>query len=415
MIGLRQRLWTASTEDLSCATASGVVKTPPDQCSVMRTVPVRKAPYRTTMVTEPVTRRILNRTLLSRQLLLERADMAPEGAVTHLLGLQSQSASSVHPALWTRLDGFDFAAVGQLLTERRFVRLALMRSTVHLVTAADALRLRPWLQPSLDRGLRSSQWAAGIAGTGRDALVAAGREALAEQPLGPPELRERLGALFPAADPASLVNALRTWAPLVQVPPRGVWGVPGAVRYAFADDWLGAPLAADPDPAGLVRRYLAAFGPATPADMQKWSGLTGLKRVFAGLGLRTYTAEDGQVLHDLPDAELADPDAPVPARFVADFDNLLLSHADRGRILGDVPKSRVISVNGIVSGTVLIDGFVGGTWRFERSKGAAAIAVSPFAPLRPADRHSLETEGRHLLTAAYGGAASLGEVRFDGS
>lgn len=362
------------------------------------------------MVTEPITRRTLNRTLLARQLLLARVDMGPDDAVAHLLGLQSQNASSAYPGLWTRLAGFEFGALGTLLTERRLVRMVLMRNTVHLVTATDALRLRPWLQPALDRGLRSSQWAAGVAGVDRDALLAAGREVLAEQPLGNPELRTLLGARFPAADPESLVSALRVWAPLVQVPPRGLWGVPGTLRHAFADDWLGEPLAAEPDPAGLVHRYLAAFGPATPADMQKWSGVTGLKKVFAGMELRTYTAEDGQVLYDLPDAELADPDLPVPARYVADFDNLLLSHADRTRILGDVPKSRVITVNGIVRGTILVDGFVGGTWRFDRSKGTTALVVTPFTPLRTPARHTLESEGERLLTAAYGGP---GEVRFE--
>jgi hypothetical protein len=362
------------------------------------------------MGTEPITRRTLNRTLLARQLLLERVDLGAEDAVGHLVGLQSQNASSAYPGLWTRLRGFDFAALGKLLTERRVVRMVLMRNTVHLVTASDALRLRPWLQPALDRGLRSSQWAAGTAGTDRDVLVAAGREALAEQPLGPIELRAVLGARFPGADPDSLVNALRVWAPLVQVPPRGLWGVPGGVRYAFADDWLGAPLATDPDPAGPVRRYLAAFGPAAPADMQKWSGLTGLKRVFAGLGLRTYTTEDGQVLHDLPEAELTDPDVPVPARYVADFDNLLLSHADRTRILGDVPKSLVITVNGLVRGTILIDGFVAGTWRVERPKGAATLLVTPFTPLRLPDRDTLEAEGLRYLAAAYD---ETPEVRFE--
>ncbi|WP_237405027.1 winged helix DNA-binding domain-containing protein [Actinacidiphila reveromycinica] len=368
------------------------------------------------MVNDSVRRRTLNRTLLARQLLLEPADMGPEEAVAHLLGLQSQNAASAYPGLWSRLAGFDFAALGRLLTERRVVRLALMRDTVHLVTAADALRLRPWLQPALDRGPRSAQWAAGLGGVERAALVAAGRDALAERPLAPAELKGLLGPRFPQADPTALVTALRAWAPLVQVPPRGVWGEPGALRYTFADDWLGAPPADDPDPAGLVRRYLAAFGPAGPADMQKWSGLTGLKRVFAGLDLRTYRTEDGRVLHDLPDAELTDPDVPVAARYVADFDNLLLSHADRTRVLGDVPTSRVISVNGLVSGTVLADGFVAGTWRFEkaaRAEGAVAVAVTPFAPLRPADRDTLEAEGLRLLAAAHGDVpCHLRTVRF---
>ncbi|WP_435176236.1 winged helix DNA-binding domain-containing protein [Actinacidiphila sp. bgisy145] len=365
------------------------------------------------MVTEPVSRRTLNRTLLSRQLLLEPADMGPEDVVSHLLGLQSQNASSAYPGLWTRLAAFDFAALGRLLTERRVVRLALMRDTVHLVTAADALRLRPWLQPALDRGPRSAPWAAGLTGVDRAELIAAGRSALAEQPLGPGELKELLGPRFPAADPASLVTALRCWAPLVQVPPRGVWGVPGGLRYAFADDWLGAPLDADPDPAGLVRRYLAAFGPADAADMQKWSGRTGLKQLFTALDLRTYRTEDGRLLYDLPDAALTDPDTPVPARYVADFDNLLLSHTDRTRILGDVPKSRVISVNGLVSGTVLVDGFVAGTWRFTRDKATVTLAVTPFAPLRPADRDTLEAAGLRLLAAAHAATPpDLRTVRF---
>lgn len=363
------------------------------------------------MVTEPISRRTLNRTLLARQLLLERPDMGPEDVVAHLLGLQSQSPASPYVGLWTRSAAFDFAALGDLLTERRVVRLVLMRNTVHLVTAADALRLRPWLQPSLDRGLRNSRWAAGITGVDRGALLAHGRQALAGQPLGPAELRTVLGARFPAADPESLVNALRVWAPLVQVPPRGLWGATGGPRYAFADDWLGAPLAGDPDPAGPVRRYLAAFGPATPADMQKWCGLTGLKREFARLDLRTYTAEDGRVLYDLPDAEVTDPSTEVPTRFVGDFDNLLLSHADRTRVLADAHRPRVMTANGIIRGTVLVDGFVGGTWAFERGKGAAAVVVTPFAKLGAADRDALAAAGERLL-AASDPDAERREVRF---
>jgi hypothetical protein len=366
------------------------------------------------MVTEPIDRRTLNRTLLARQLLLGQPDMDPEDVVAHLLGIQSQAPASPYPGLWTRLARFDFAELGELLTQRRVVRLMLMRGTVHLVTAADALRLRPWVQPALDRGLRSSHWAPGIAGVDRDALVALGREALAERALGPAELRPLLGARFPGADPESLVGALRVWAPLVQAPPRGLWGEAAGPRYAFADDWLGAPLAQDPDPAGLVRRYLAAFGPATPADMQKWCGLTGLKRHFADrdLDLRTYAAEDGRVLYDLADAPLADPGTEAPARFVADFDNLVLSHADRSRILADEHRPRVMTANGIIRGTVLIDGFVGGTWRFERAKGTAAVVVTPFARLRAADREALTAEGERLL-AASDPEAERRDVRFE--
>jgi hypothetical protein len=359
----------------------------------------------------PLDRRTLNRTLLARQLLLDRPKTAARDAVAHLIGLQSQHPTSPYPGLWTRLAGFRFDELGTLLTERAVVRLVLMRGTVHLVTAADALRLRPWLQPMLDRGFRGSQWAAGVAGVDREEMIAHGRELLAGQPLEPAQLRSALGARWPDADPASLLNALRSWAPLTQLPPRGLWGASGQPRYALLDDWLGAPMEA-PDPAWMVRRYLAAYGPATPADMQKWCGLTGLRRAFTALDCRRRTAEDGRELYDLPDAELTDPGTEVSARFVADFDNLLLSHADRTRILADEHRPRVMTVNGIIRGTILVDGFVGGTWRFERSKDTAAVVVSPFAPLRAADRDALDEEGLGLLTASDPAAGSH-RVRFE--
>ncbi|WP_333771191.1 winged helix DNA-binding domain-containing protein [Streptomyces sp. IBSBF 2435] len=356
------------------------------------------------MVNQPLALRTLNRTLLDRQLLLERADMGAEAAVAHLLGLQSQTPTSPYPGLWTRLAGFDFADLGRLLTERRAVRVVLMRNTVHLVTAADALRLRHWLGPLLERAFRGSQWARGAAGAEPAAVIAHGRALLREQPRTPAELRTEFAARFPGADPASLVNALRSWVPLVQLPPRGVWGAGRPPVYGLLEDWLGQPLTA-PDPADLVRRYLAAFGPATPADMQKWCGLTGLKAVFAGMDLRACTAEDGRVLYDLPDAVLTDPSVPVTARFVGDFDNLVLSHADRTRIVPEAFRSRVMTVNGIVRGVILVDGFAGGTWRFDRAKGAAAVAVTHFAPLSAADRAALTAEGLRLLAAADPGAA----------
>ncbi|WP_073500270.1 winged helix DNA-binding domain-containing protein [Actinacidiphila paucisporea] len=361
------------------------------------------------MATLALDLRTLNRTLLDRQLLLERTGSGAEGVVGHLLGLQSQTPTSPYPGLWTRVDGFDFGDLGELLVKRRAVRLVLMRSTVHLVTAADALLLRHWLEPMLERSFRGSQWARGAAGADRAEVIAFGRALLREQPRTPAELRTELGERFPAADPAALVNALRSWVPLAQLPPRGVWGAGGGTTYGLLEDWLGRPLT-PPDPADLVRRYLAAFGPASPADMQKWSGMTGLKPVFGRMDLRSYQAEDGRVLHDLPDARLADPSVPVPARFVADFDNLLLSHADRTRIVPEAYRRRVMTANGIVRGTILVDGFVAGTWRVDRAKGAAAVAVTHFAPLSAADRDALTGEGLRLLAAADPGAAH--EVTF---
>lgn len=376
------------------------------------------------MAGAPLDTRTLNRTLLERQLLLERTESGAEAVVAHLLGLQSQAPLSPYPGLWTRVADFSFDELGALLTARTVVRVVLMRGTVHLVTADDARLLRPFVQPMLDRGLRASQWAAGITGVDRAQLAEYGRRLLAEQPLGPAELRTALGQRWPDADPASLVSALRVWAPLAQIPPRGVWGSAGQPRYAHLDDWLGA--GADPghdpgqDPGKdhakdhapeLVRRYLAAFGPASPADMQKWCGLTGLKRVFTSMDLVTRTADDGRVLYDLPDATLADPGREVSARFVADFDNLLLSHADRTRVLADAHRTTVMTVNGIIRGTILVDGFVGGIWRFERSKDEAAVVVTPFAKLAAADRDALTGEGARLLAASDPEAAHT--VRFE--
>ncbi|SEO65120.1 winged helix DNA-binding domain-containing protein [Actinacidiphila rubida] len=362
--------------------------------------------------------RTLNRTLLARQMLLRREAVGSHTAVARMLGLQSQVPTSPYAGLWTRVEGFDFAEPGALLTERKLVRLVAMRGTVHLMTADDALLLRPWTQPVLDRALRGSPWAPGLAGADLTAVTAYGRALLAERAMTPGELRAALGARWPDADAESLAQALRVHVPLVQVPPRGVWGASGGVRYAPLDTWLGRDAGGGPDGPhvpDLVRRYLAAFGPATPADMQKWSGRTGLKRAFTDLDLRTYSAEDGRVLYDLPDAGLADPATDVPARFVADFDNLLLSHADRTRVLAPADKTRVITVNGLVSGTILVDGFVGGTWRFDkqaRDEGRAVLAVTPFAPLTPGDRDALEAEGTRLLAAAHPGAGHA--VRFTG-
>lgn len=346
-----------------------------------------------------IDRRTLNRALLQRQLLISRSPMSALAAVEHLIGIQSQAPDSAYVGLWTRLDGFAFDDLARLLADRDAVRLVLMRGTVHLVSARDAAVLRPLLQPMLDRTLAVSSWARGIRGVDRAEATAFGRALLEERPRDPAELRELLADRWPGADPASLVNALRSWLPLVQLPPRGLWGRGGRPVYTTAEHWTGAPLG-EPDPGAVVRRYLAAFGPASVADAQKWSGMTGLRSVFAGLDLRTYRDENGRILYDLPDAPaLPDPGTPVTARFVAEFDNLLLSHADRSRVLADEHRPRVMTVNGIVRGTVLVDGFVGGTWRVERTRGSAVLAVTPFARLSRADRAALDSQGALLLRA----------------
>jgi hypothetical protein len=365
-------------------------------------------------------RRTLNRTLLERQLLRERSRTGAAEAVRHLVGLQSQVPETPYVGLWTRLAGFGFEELAGLLTGRRVVRIASLRGTVHLLDAEDALWLRPLLQPALERQFESSRWARGVAGVPRAELARVGRELVEERPRTPAELRAELGPRWPEADPAALATALRHLLPLVQLPPRGVWGRGGGALHTTLTHWLGRPSepydpAGDPDPAAreaatreAVRRYLAAFGPATAADAQRWSGLTGLRRTMAGMELTTYRDEAGRTLFDLPEAGLADPETPVPPRLTAPFDNLVLSHQDRSRVLDEAHRSRVMTVNGLVSGTVLADGWTAGSWRTDRSggRGAARVTftVTPFPeaspPARPipaADRDALTAEALALL------------------
>ncbi|MGY0057479.1 winged helix DNA-binding domain-containing protein [Streptomyces sp. LZ34] len=359
--------------------------------------------------------RALNRALLERQLLLNRSgSLTALEVIERLVGMQSQAPGAPYIGLWTRLDGFAFEELARLTREREVVRMVLMRGTVHLVTAADALRLRPLVQPMLDKQLRGTPFAGRLPGVARDELVAAGRKLLGRGALSPAELRVELGPRWPDADPGALADAVRVWAPLLQVPPRGLWGKSGGPRYATVEDWLGRPMETEPSVDEVVLRYLAAFGPATVADIQKWCGLTGLREVVERLGpaLRRYRDESGRELYDPAGASLPDPDTPVPARFVAEFDNLLLSHADRARILADEYRRPVMGDNAIVRGTILVDGFVAGIWKIERARGVAALRVTPFVRLGAADREALEAEGARLL-AATDAAAGERDVRFE--
>jgi hypothetical protein len=356
-------------------------------------------------------RRTLNRTLLDRQLLLERSGVGAAEAVRHLVGLQSQVPETPYVGLWTRLTGFGFDELAGLLTGRRVVRIALLRGTVHLVDAEDALWLRPLLQPALERQFEGSQWARGVAGVPRAELARVGRELVEERPRTPAELRAELGPRWPQADPAALATALRHLLPLVQLPPRGVWGQGGGPLHTTLTHWLGrrCEASADPDPAAreaatreAVRRYLAAFGPATAADAQRWSGLTGLRRTMAGMDLVTYRDEAGRTLFDLPEARLTDPQTPAPPRLTAPFDNLVLSHQDRSRVLDEAHRFRVMTVNGLVSGTVLADGWTAGSWRTDRSGGRGAarvtLTVTPFPAATPPAR-PIPADDRDALTA----------------
>ncbi|UJR87154.1 winged helix DNA-binding domain-containing protein [Sandaracinus amylolyticus] len=343
--------------------------------------------------------RALNRALLARQHLLEPTRMPPLELVEHLVGLQAQQPNDPYLALWTRSDDFGTELLSAQIASREAVRIAVMRSTIHLVSARDALALRPLVQPVLDRGFESV-YGRRVAGLDLDDVAAHARELLEARALGNAELGAELARRWPDRDAASLGHVARTKLALVQVPPRGLWGGKGQAKHTTAEHWLGRPL--DPDALGLDRlvlRYLAAFGPASAQDAQTWSGLS-LKDVFARLrsSLRVFHDARGRELFDLPDAPRPHPDTPAPVRFLPQFDNVLLSHADRARIVSEERRKIVTDVpNGLVPAAVLIDGFLGATWRLERDRKSAVLHVATFGRASKDLRRALIDEGARLL------------------
>jgi winged helix DNA-binding protein len=358
--------------------------------------------------------RALNRATLERQTLLRRAKLSASEAIEHLVGLQAQAPNPPYVGLWTRLEGFRPDELARLIIDRRAVRIALMRNTVHLVTARDCLKLRPLMQPVFDRSLYASRaHRADIEGMDIEALVAAGRALLEERPRTAKELGLLLQEHWPERDATSLARTIRQLVPLVQVPPRGVWGKSGQATHTTAETWLGRPLDPDPSLDEMVVRYLGAFGPATVKDVQTWSGLTRLGDVVERLRSRlvTFRDEHGKELFDLPDAPRPAPDTPAPPRFLPEFDNLILSHADRTRVIADDYRKVIASKNGMIPGTVLTGGFVRGTWKTERTRRKATLVIEPFETLPKEARDALADEGERLIRFVGEGAETY-EVRF---
>jgi hypothetical protein len=356
-----------------------------------------------------LTRRALNRALLDRQSLLRRRRLSAAQAIERLVGMQAQEPADPYIGLWTRLEGFRPEKLATLISQRRAVRASLMRGTIHLVTAGDALKLRPLMQPVFERTFYSGNaFGRRIEGVNIEQLLAAIRALVEEQPRTAVELRQALGGLWPDHDPAALAYAAYL-IPLVQVPPRGIWGKSGRATWTTIESWLGRSLEPHPGPDELVTRYFAAFGPAAVVDVQTWSGLTRLREVVERLGprLRTFRDEHGKELFDLPKGPRPDPDTPAPPRFLPRYDNLLLSHADRSRIIADEYRPA-----GIGTPTVLIDGFVRGTWGIKRDRGGATLLIHPFDRLSKKDTAAVTREGTRLLAFA-AGDAEVRDVQLD--
>ncbi|MBM7172319.1 AlkZ family DNA glycosylase [Streptomyces sp. G44] len=385
--------------------------------------------------------RALNRATLERQLLLRRSrELSVKDAVTHLVGLQAQNVKPPYYALAARLADFDPRELSALLESRELVRMVTLRSTIHLHTAADARVLRPFVQDALVREL--SAFRGGLAGVDLGELAEAAREAVEAEPRTMQQLREILLVRWPDADPQALAIAARCTLPLVQVTPRGLWRRSGQVALTTVEKWLGPgadaalrPVSEDrrsdgrmpedgllrdrlpedrlpedrvPEdivPEDIVLRYLAAFGPASVKDMQTWARLTRMRGVFERLRprLRTFRDENGVELFDLPDAPRPDADTPAPPRFLPEFDNLLLSHADRTRVVPAEYKGRTWQGNFAYS-VFLLDGFLAGVWRLAEDvrRGEAVLTIEPFGSPGRAEREELTREAERMLTRITG-------------
>lgn len=357
--------------------------------------------------------RALNRATLARQHLLRRAELSPVEAIGHLVGLQAQAPNAPYYGLWTRLASFTQADLTDRLYDRSVVRSSMLRGTQHLVLAADYRWLRPMIQPIGTRAHRAA-FGRQTVGVDLDELAAAATELLRGRTLTRPELGRALAERWPDHEPLVLGWSAQHFLQLVHTPPNGTWGRGGATPFTLAADWLGPLEQGDPARARveLARRYLAAFGPATLADLQTWSGLTRkaegaeLAEALAELDLVAFTDPNGQVLHDLPDAPRPDPDTPAPVRFLPEFDNLVVGHADRTRLMTGEHRRRVVT-GSLVRPTFLVDGFVAGLWELKASGDRPVLTLEEFAPV---DRDALAAEAERLL--AFAAPASSGDVRF---
>jgi Winged helix DNA-binding domain len=352
-------------------------------------------------VPEPVlSARALNRALLQRQGLLERSKTPALEMVERLVGMQAQVPENPYVALWSRLDGFRPEELSDLIAGRHAVRAPLMRATIHLASARDCLDIHPLTQPVLAKIFRSP-WENGLAGVALADVVAEGVELLREEPRTRAQLSALLAPRWPQADPLTLAYAVTLHVPLVQTTPRGLWNETAQATWALAEQWLDGALDPSPSPDELVLRYLAAFGPATVADMRIWSRLTGLRAVVERLrpSLRTFRDEQGRELLDVPDAPLPDPELPAPPRFLPEYDNLLLSHDDRARVLSGLgpglpyPRGKWI-------GQLLLDGFFRAYWQITEEDGLATLTVDRFTPAPGDSADAIEeigAEGERLL------------------
>ena len=330
--------------------------------------------------------------MLARQLLLEPAKGSIPKVLDRMGTLQAQYAPSMYIGLHSRIEGFERAQLDRALERRTVVQGTLMRATIHLVSASDywpiavgvrRSRRETWLAASYRRDYSASH----LSSAARTL-----RKQLGDGTLTRKEVHELLGS------DSVLTNGVNMWIDLLRVPPSGTWERRRADIYAAAEPWLGAPPKGLDERAGvelLVRRHLTGFGPAPVADIASWAGLhpKRVQPVVEGMKLRSFQAEDGEELVDLPRAPLPDPETPAPARFLGIWDAMLLTHARRTGVLPEEHRSKVFNPKTPQSvPTFLVDGRVAGTWKFEKGK----VTTKPFSRLDASAKRELRDEGERL-------------------
>lgn len=340
----------------------------------------------------------LNRATLARQMLLERQSLSVPAAIEKLVGLQAQLAVSPYIGLWTRLQNFQRENLADLIDNHEVIKATLMRSTLHLFTADDYLHFRTTLQRVMTEASESISRRRGQ-DFDVEQVVGKARAFIEEQPRSFAEISAMLTEFLPDVDVGSMRYSVRTHLPLIQVPNDSLWSYPGNPKFTLAETWLKQPIPGDDHFRKLVFRYLAAFGPATVADIQTWSGLSKLKDAVEKLKpeLVIYRDERKRELLDLPDMPLPAGDTPAPECFLPEYDNLLLSHKDRTRVIADEYRSKVYLPGLRVRSTILVDGFVRGGWKISKSKGVATLLIEPFAALTKPNQKALEAEGEKLV------------------
>lgn len=355
--------------------------------------------------------RELNRATLARQMLLERVTLSVTAAIERLAGLQAQLASAPYVGLWTRLADFQREDLAKEIENRKVVKATMMRATLHLCTADDYARFRTALKPVL---IDASSAIAKRRDQDFDLdnVLKAARKFIGEKPRTFAEISDMLTELMPDNDVGAMRYSVRTHIPLVQVPINTGWSYSNKPEFTLAESWIGRPISPEDNLRDLAFRYLAAFGPASVTDAQTWMGMK-LKETFEKLKpeLQTYRGEGRTELFDLPGLSIPSEDVPAPVRFLPEYDNLLLSHSNRTRVIADDYRSKVYLPGLRVAATILVDGFVRGAWKIEKTRTAATLLIEPFDKLTKKDRAALIDEGERLVRFIEPKAKSF-EVRF---